>query len=192
VDRRDNALKIPNAALRFRPAGAGGANKDAAKTSGSGGAPAKGGQGGQALRERLTKELKLNAEQQAKLEEIQRATREKIQAIAANSPEERRKQAARLRAESRVQIAAMLNEEQKARYEEIVSEGRRATRGQVWILDENGKPKSVNVRLGLSDGTHTELVGGTLKEGAEIIVASGAAAGKAPAQKGGGSPRMAF
>ena len=189
VDRRDNALKVPNAALRFRPPGAGGAAKDAAKT---GGAPAKGGQGGQALRERLTKELNLNAEQQAKLEEIMRASRQKIQGIAADNPEERRKQVARLRAESRVEIAAMLNEEQKARYEEIVSEGRRATRGQVWILDENGRPKSVNVRLGLSDGTHTELVGGALKEGAEIIVASGAAAGKSPAKKGGGSPRMAF
>ena len=192
VDRRENALKIPNAALRFRPAGAGGPAKDAAK-SGSGGnsAPSKGGQG-QALRERLTKELNLNAEQQTKLEEIQRATREKIQGISASSPEERKKQIARLRAESREQTAAMLTEEQKARYEDIVSEGRRATRGQIWILDENGKPKGVNVRLGLSDGTHTELVGGTLKEGAEVIVASGTPARKDAAKNFGGSPRMAF
>ena len=191
VDRRENALKIPNAALRFRPAGAGGPAKDAVKSGSGGSAPSKGGQG-QALRERLTKELNLSAEQQAKLEEIQRATREKIQAISANSPEERKKQAGRLRAESRVQIAAMLNEEQKARYEEIVSEGRRATRGQVWVLDEKGKPKSVNVRLGLSDGTHTEIIGGTLKEGAEVIVASGEPARKNATKNSGGSPRMAF
>jgi HlyD family secretion protein len=48
------------------------------------------------------------------------------------------------------------------------------------VLQE-GEPRPVEVRLGLSDGGSTELVGGTLAEGAEVIV------GLAPA--GGDSAR---
>ena len=39
----------------------------------------------------------------------------------------------------------------------------------VWVL-ENGKPKRVIVKPGISDGTYTEVVSGDLKEGQNIIV----------------------
>ncbi len=38
----------------------------------------------------------------------------------------------------------------------------------VYVL-ENGKPKPVGVEIGLSDGTFSELVGGSLSEGDEVI-----------------------
>jgi HlyD family secretion protein len=43
--------------------------------------------------------------------------------------------------------------------------------GRVWVL-EAGKPKPVAVRLGISDGTSTELVQSRLAEGARVIIGS--------------------
>ncbi len=185
VDSRDSVLKVPSAALRFRPLGAADATGPAgaaAKAQGGGG----GAQAAQALRERLTKELSLTAEQQARLEAIQQETRSSIAALSRDNEDERRRQIQKLRAESRVRIAAMLNDEQRVRYEEMQAEGRAATRGRVWVMDEAGKPKAVNVRLGLSDGSFSELVGANLKEGTQVIVGTAGPAGSRPAQKAGG------
>ncbi len=198
VASRDKTLKLPNAALRYRPPGAeapakgqkGAPRKDAA----AGDAPAVGGGGqGQANRERLVRELGLNAEQAAKLEAIQRSTAERIAAISADDPAQRKKEIGRLRAQSRSEIAAMLNEEQRARYEALASEQRGvATRsGTVWTTDASGKPKSVNVRLGITDGSHTELLGGDLKEGDPVIVGN-LAAGARPEAKASSGPRFGF
>ncbi len=43
-------------------------------------------------------------------------------------------------------------------------------RTRVWVLDENKKLKPVPVRLGLNDGTNSEVVNSPLKEGDEVIV----------------------
>jgi HlyD family secretion protein len=40
---------------------------------------------------------------------------------------------------------------------------------QVWIL-EQGIPKKIPVRMGISDGSYTEVVGGTLRPGQEVII----------------------
>ncbi|MGH8700038.1 MAG: efflux RND transporter periplasmic adaptor subunit [Burkholderiales bacterium] len=200
VDTRDSVLKVPNAALRYRPAGAGGAREPGGEREPAG-APApddagtgKGGgaQAGQALRERLTKELNLNAEQQARLETIQNETRDQIRALNAEDPQERRKQAERLRVESRTHIAEMLNSEQRARYEEM-NASRRAggvTSGRVWVVDDTGKLTSVNARIGLADGTHSEVVGGALQEGTRVIV--GTQADKTARAQPKGGPRFGF
>jgi len=37
-------------------------------------------------------------------------------------------------------------------------------------VGETGEPVPVEVRLGLSDGTSTEITGGPLTEGAEVIL----------------------
>jgi HlyD family secretion protein len=54
----------------------------------------------------------------------------------------------------------------------------------VWILDPNDKPQRVVVTTGESDGTYTEVTGGSLKDGDRMIVA--ALANAAPVS--GGSP----
>ena len=46
-----------------------------------------------------------------------------------------------------------------------------AASGQVWRLDTRGNPQPVAVGLGVSDDAHTEVTGGGLGEGDEIIVA---------------------
>jgi HlyD family secretion protein len=193
VDTRENVLKVPNAALRFRPAGAADAREAGAPAEGgkADGKGRGGAQAAEAMRERLVRELNLNAEQQARLESITRETREKIQALTTDDQAERRRQAERLRAESRTRIAEILNPEQRARYEQISGGGPGATTaGRVWVLDGAGKPQAVNVRTGLSDGTYTQLVGGDVQEGAQVIVGTQSGA-KAPPQTKGG-PRFGF
>ncbi len=51
--------------------------------------------------------------------------------------------------------------------------------GRVWILN-NGQPEAVPVRLGVSDGKHTEMLRGDLAEGAEIILGLADGAKAAP------------
>jgi len=54
----------------------------------------------------------------------------------------------------------------------VISEKKRDKQGakktKVWILEKD-KPKSVNVTIGLSDGSYTEISAGELKENQEII-----------------------
>ena len=195
IDTRDNALKVPNAALRFRPAGAGEpgsapapAGATASDTGGKGG----GAQAAQALRERLTKELNLSAEQQAKLEAIQNETRDRIRALTAEEPEERRKQSERLRAESRSRIAEILDPDQRARYEEMNASrrGGGVTGGRVWIVDDTGKLRGVNVRIGLADGSFSEVVSGALQEGTQVVI--GTRTDKMARAQPKGGPRFGF
>jgi HlyD family secretion protein len=42
-------------------------------------------------------------------------------------------------------------------------------------MDAKGEPKAVSVRLGVTDGTFTELIGDELKAGDEVITGTGAA-----------------
>jgi HlyD family secretion protein len=199
VDTRDNVLKVPNAALRFRPAGVAPDATSAAPAAGDT-APedkAKGqakGRGAQAFVERLTKELALTPEQRAKVEAIQNETRAKIGEITAEEPGERRRQAERVRAEARPRIMEVLNPEQRVRYEAIAGAGRGrssgATAGRVWTRGVDAQPHVVPVRLGLTDGTFTEVVSGDVQEGTEVIVGVATESAKARAQSKG--PRFGF
>ena len=183
TENRENVLKIPNGALRFRPEGF------ASSTPSKASAKAGRGQAGKAARERLSRELKLDEQQQLTLETIYRDTGRKIRAVSAENPEERERQIAKLRAERQSRIAAMLNQTQRARFDELMAERRTVSRGRVWTLDEKGKPKAVSVRLGLTDGTYTELVRGALKEGSELVVGTvNTDAGRS--NRRGGSPRF--
>jgi HlyD family secretion protein len=43
-------------------------------------------------------------------------------------------------------------------------------RTRIWVLDANRKLKPVPIRLGLSDGMYSEILGSPLKEGDEVVV----------------------
>lgn len=199
-------LKAPNAALRFRPPGesAAGDSKKGGANDGSKGdvkgtpAVAPQGQGAQGqgaqFRERLVTELKLDAEQQGRLDPILGELRNKFMAARDLPEEQRGKALAAARNESRARIEDILKPEQKARYAELVAEqaGRAgtSTRGRVWVLAD-GKPKAIEVRVGLTDGTATEIAGEGIEEGAEVLIGTlGASSGPAPTK--GGPPRMFF
>ena len=74
---------------------------------------------------------------------------------------------------------------------------RTSTRGRIYVTGADGKLKALNVRLGVSDGSMTELLFGPnapaeLKEGAEVIAGTkSATAGGAPRMPGAG-PRPPF
>jgi HlyD family secretion protein len=42
--------------------------------------------------------------------------------------------------------------------------------GRVWILSSEGKPIPVSITLGITDGTFSEVIGGDLQEGSEVII----------------------
>jgi len=42
--------------------------------------------------------------------------------------------------------------------------------GRVFIVGADGKPQAVQIRLGISDGTNTEVVEGPLTDKQEVIV----------------------
>ncbi len=191
VEKRDAVLKITNAALRYRPAGAAdSAPVDAAPTQQAGGDAAK------QFRQRVFAELKPDEPQKAKLEQVFDDVRQRV-AQMRDMPREgdRRKAGERLRAESRERVMEILTDAQKPVYERLLVElgGVRAgtaAAGRVWVPGADGRPTPVDVRTGLTDGTSTELLEGPLKEGAEVILGPGEPPA-APKKAGGpGAPRM--
>lgn len=197
TDTRESVLKVPNAALRYRPPGesatpATDAGRGGGNGGGNGGAPA--GAGAQ-LRERLVAELKLDAQQQSRLDPILAEMRTKFMQLRDQPEELRSKAAAAIRAEVRARIEEILKPEQKARYAEIAAEfGGRSSgpsaRGRIWVLAD-GKPRPIEVRVGLTDGSATEVSGPGVVEGMEVIVGQQGGAGAASAPKGA-PPRLLF
>jgi HlyD family secretion protein len=60
--------------------------------------------------------------------------------------------------------------------------------GRVWVVGADGKPQAVQLRLGITDGTSTEVLEGGLTDNQEVIVGLAAAPSR-PATPGGG-PRL--
>jgi HlyD family secretion protein len=190
ADARENALKVPNAALRYRPQGVA-ATKDIEAAS-----PAPGAGGGdlQARRAKLVDELKLDAAQQARLDEMFGDLRAKMGELNEVREADRRPRAERLRAELRQKINSMLNPEQQKQYAAIVAaEAGRSVpgSGRIYVVGDDGRPREVALRLGLSDGNATEVVGGDLADGAEVIVGN-VDRNAPPARPAGGAPRLPF
>ena len=187
---RPDVLRVSNAALRFRPPG-----EEAPPPSGS---PAPTGPGAtpfrrptppstEEIKARLVQELKLTEDQQKKLDPILDDTRSQYAGLNRVPQEQRRTAAQRIREESRVKIRALLTPEQQAQFDQMpqgqARSGSGGQSGRVWVLGPDGKPRAVAVRLGISDGTSTELLGAELKEGEEVLtgtLAPGAVAPKAP------------
>ncbi len=191
ADSRDNVLKVPNAALRWRPAGIATAKEDSGAAPANPGPGAAGGDA-QARRARLVSELKLDASQQARLDEIFAGLRNRMEELRDLPESDRRQRGERIRADVRQKVNAMLNAEQQKRYAEVVAaETGRALSGsgRVYTLEAE-KPKELVLRTGLTDGNATEVVGGDLKEGDFVIV--GAMNAAAPSRPPGGAPRLPF
>jgi len=204
---KPSVLKVPNAALRFRPAGADASPAGPARGQGgaSSSGPAARGDGAGAgrspgeMRERLVTGLGLSAEQQKKLDPILAETQQQMSALRDLSESERQPRAAKVREATRAKIREILTPEQRAKYEELAGrDGRGAgdaaafggggNPGRVWILDADGKPKAVALTLGISDGAATEVLRGDLKEGQEIITGLAAAGPNRPGTPGGSAP----
>ncbi len=221
TDVRADVLKVPNAALRMRIAGVepikaadkseanksrnavDGGQKDVKNSSATGaGAPPVSGGGAAALAEfhkRLVAELALDEAQQQKVDAIYAAARPEFMKLRELPEDQRPKARERVLGDIRAQVAEVLTAAQKPKYAALVAEasGRQTTRGRLFVLVD-GKPVAHDVRLGLSDGSSTELVvasgspqGEVLTAGTPVIIGQ-PPAGSANSRPAGGSPRMPF
>lgn len=186
--RRDNAVRAPNAALRFRPAGAAAAGGGPA--AGSGGAAGQGGpQGGEAMLRTLTEQLSLSEEQQGQVRAVFAEMRPQFQAIGQLPPDQRRNRAQVVRQQAEERIGQFLTPEQRTRLAAVrAGRGVRVTQGQLWIVGPEGRPQAVPVRIGVGDGSVTEIVEG-IAPGQEVIVGGSGTATSTPRPSG---PRFGF
>lgn len=178
------------------------AGPQATPPAAAGGGPG-GGQGGPLaeFRNRLVTELQLSVDQVAKVDAIYAEARPKFGALRDLAPEERTKARERIMADTRAKIGDLLSAEQKTKYAAMLAEAgsRTATRGRIYLLGADGKPVAYNVRLGITDGTSTELLVGpnapnadVLKDGALVVIGTSTSAAAAAGAARPSGPRMPF
>ena len=196
-DQKPSVLKVPNAALRFRPAGS---EAPSPAPAASGGAPplafGAGRPSPEEMRERLIKGLGLTEDQQRKLESILRDMREQLAALSDVPEAERQQRARRIFGEMRTRVREILTPAQQLTFDAAASARNRpsgGTAGRVFVVGEDGKPKPIPLTLGISDGTATEVVRGDLKEGQDVIIGAAATSPRAPSGGSSGQPpRLRF
>lgn len=192
TDRRENVVRIPNAALRWRPpadapvAVAPGAPAQQARgtTSGARGNVAE-------FVEAVKTELKLSADQSRQVDEAVADMRKSFMTAMAGEQEQnaRRERARALRKELDDRISGILSEAQRTTFntirERFADTGGAVQSGRVFVLGPGRKPEGLTIRIGASDGAQTEVVSG-LEAGREVIIGGGTASAT---QRG---PRFGF
>jgi len=193
VAQKPSALKVPNAALRFRPASIEAPTPSAPAAGGAvSGAGSVGSPSAEQIRDRLVKGLNLSDDQQKKLEPILQESDEQRRGLQWLPDAERRSKAQKIREAQRARIREILTDEQKPRYDEMAAsagEARSGTAGRVWVIGPDGKPAAISLTLGLSDGASTEVLRGDVHEGQDVIVGSAGGSGRG-AQPQQGAPRL--
>jgi HlyD family secretion protein len=180
--RRENVLRLPNEALRFKPP----TDLQEAATAASGNGAGQGAGRREELIADLTQSLKLTADQQAALKkaleaQIQRRGRGEGGRRpengaggdgAAGGGEERRSGGGqRGRGFDRViasTLEPLLTGEQKAKLEEWRITRANTRRAQVWLM-KGSTPTMVRITLGIGDDRFSEIVGGDLKAGDQVV-----------------------
>jgi len=179
-----DALAAPNAALRFTPRGAAealvsetAAAGPAGRGAGGGRAGAGGGGGGGQMLDQLAEELELTDEQRR---DVQRVMQEAFARMRAQAQAQGAGGgapgggAAAFQAQMRSALAQVLTSEQMARYDALIAEraNRRqdVRRGTLWVQTADGRLEARQVGLGLSDGQFTQVLGGELGEGEQVVV----------------------
>jgi HlyD family secretion protein len=195
VSHRDNVLKLPNAALRYKPDESGSAAQPAVATGRAGGS------GVIDDLARTAAGLKLDAAQQSAFDAAVAAVRQRQQARQAQAPKQggnrlfgggggrggppgmvvvagggaggnmqaqiRQRTAERFKADFAA-FRALLDEAQRQQWDAALNALLSAKRATVYRLVD-GKPQPLMARIGASDGSSTEVSGGGLKEGDAIV-----------------------
>lgn len=202
LEERENVLRVPNAALRFRPADPAIAERGQAMAGRSGRGEAQAqtrqrrgdGAGGRGRGvAQIAETLELNEEQQAA---AQRAFEAALAGAGSGERGDRRAAMRRVREQVLREIEPSLNERQRELLAQLRAGAgpRREIRQQavVWVL-RNNKPAPVQVEIGVADNAHT-LVHSGLNEGDEVIIGGGpqgeAERGRSPLGGGRGGVRI--
>lgn len=170
IDKRENVLAVPNAALRWSPPGEG-----AASSNNASGNSASGPRAGQSAAAAPASDKSADTDK------------------ANGKPGDKDVQASKdAPAASTDQSAATANADQRRgpRTPRANSEAGRRAASRVYVLRDN-QPVPITVKAGLSDGTLTEISSDDLKEGDQIIVGElVASAAGAPASTNPFAPPM--
>src|SRR4029434_8030552 len=94
-----------------------------------------------------------------------------------SSEEDRRGGGREVQRQTSAQIRNMLTDVQRQQYEEVLKNSERqrdeggvqGRPGRVWIRNADGTPQPVALTVGISDDSSTEVLGGDLREGQEVI-----------------------
>ena len=192
VSKRDKVLKVSNAALRYKPA----ENASVATQAPAQGAP-RGGGGVTDDLARTVADLRVSPQQQAAFDAAAAAVRQRQAArqaqavqggngmfgggrgrppgmvvMGGSGPGDMQAQLRQRMAERFQQdfasFRASLDDAQKQKWDAALAALLNAKRVSVYRLVD-GQPEPLMVRIGASDGTATEISGGGLKEGDELI-----------------------
>lgn len=165
---RDNVLRLPNSALRFKP-------RSETASAATGGNPA---DRAARMAERLKVELKLTDEQVATLiEALSRSMAEARSeqssvAFAPPPPRGGGDQSGAGRFMKRIEqiIEPMLTEDQRPLFEAWKQQRNNSRTATVWVLGAKGQLEQRFVRLGLGDDQFTEIIGGNVGAGDQLVV----------------------
>jgi HlyD family secretion protein len=195
TDVRENALRVANAALRWRPPGTEPLGAQAQQRGGSGeammaserppGADAGRGRGGRAMTAfaaALKKDLALTADQQTEVDAIVTGARKEM-GLTFRSEADQNARRERLRTQwtaMTARIAGVLTDAQRTKFDALRERfaqersARNATqRGRIYVLGEDGRPQAIDVRVGVSDGGVSEIITSALEPGREVITGGG-------------------
>lgn len=197
ITRRDDVARIANAALRFRSLAEPATDESAgARAAAPDGGPPSGNprQRAEEILRNLKSELTLDKDQETQIRAIYAEMGRRMGEMrASGTPQEQmREEVSKLRAEAPDKIKPLLRPDQLAKFLAMGarnSEG--ARRGALHVLGPDGNPVRVEVQIGVADGSFTELVGGPLKPGDQVITGIESAK-KAPAAATGRGPRLGF
>ena len=189
-ERRKAALKVPNAALRYRPPGAGAGINPGALTGRGNFSAAK-------IAGRLAKALGLTEQQKRQVQSIFEEMRTDMRKLRAQRmPRTQRRQRLRsVRRKLSERITAILTETQRAKYGSLRRLRANRSRGRIYTIGKDGKPRALIVRVGITDGAFSAIRGRDIKPGLRVIVGQ-SRGGKARRSRGGsrrsGRRRLGF
>lgn len=160
IARRDSVLRVPNAALRWRPPASAGQAEAPPPFAASFAT--------------LPETLGLDAAQRARLEALVAEAQQGL-AAAGSDPDGRRRAMAAARQTIMQRLSETLTPEQREKARTLraaraAAPAEASQLGQVYVLDAASAPRAVPVRIGIGDGTVTELVAGELQEGDRVII----------------------
>ncbi|MEE2022840.1 efflux RND transporter periplasmic adaptor subunit [Alkalimonas mucilaginosa] len=165
IGQQQDVLRIPNAALRFRPAGAQQSGQQPADRTAE-----------------LLRQLDLPADKERQVRRILQEFNQNLQQLRSqqnNNPMSNPRQAFQQARQALTnELRLVLNEEEFSRYQSLMAEQRQQTQGrgeqgrmaEVWVLNARQEPELRRVRVGLANDEFTELLSDELAEQEQVIV----------------------
>ncbi|MGD9124746.1 MAG: HlyD family efflux transporter periplasmic adaptor subunit [Desulfarculaceae bacterium] len=178
LDKRSQVLSVPDKALRFKPADnevvtAAGSQAGGAAAADTG--QARSGSGSSRLLTRLTEALGLSAGQQEQIRAGLKEVREKAKQTVKRPmgpPVSKSDQRNAMRMKIESIIMNTLTPAQRDKYTLLKKQrsASQASQGTLYLLDQEGRLAAYPVRIGISDGSYSEIRGRNLKLGQEVVM----------------------